>query len=55
MTGPPPREFTELLDIARGYQRSRALTVVAELGIADLLKGGRRSVADLATATGTHE
>ena len=55
MAAQPPQQFVELLDIARGYQWSRALTAVAELGIADLLEGGRRSVADLASATGTHE
>jgi hypothetical protein len=50
----PPREFTELLAVVRGYQRSRVLTVVAELGIADLLREGPRAVGDLAAATGTH-
>lgn len=36
-----------------GYQRSRALTVAAELGIADLLRDGPRGVDDLAASTGT--
>ena len=51
---PHPREFVDLLSIVRGYQRSRALTVVAELGVADLLGEGPRSVEDLATATASH-
>lgn len=50
---PPPREFIELTAIARGYQRSQALKVAAELAIADLLAGGPRSVEDLAAETGT--
>jgi hypothetical protein len=54
MDATPPREFTELLALVRGYQRSRVLTVVAQLGIADLLGDGPRSVDDLATATGGH-
>ena len=54
MDGAPPREFVELLEVVRGYQRSRALTAVAELGIADLLREGPRSSDDLAAATGTH-
>lgn len=54
MSGSPPIEFVELLGIVRGYQRSRALTVAAELGIADLLRDGPRGVDDLAAATGTH-
>jgi hypothetical protein len=49
-----PREFVELLGIVRGYQRSRAVTVVAELGIADLLRDGPLHVDDLAAATSTH-
>jgi hypothetical protein len=48
-------EFAELMGIAAGYQRSRALMVATELGIADLLRGGPRSVGDLAQATRTHE
>jgi hypothetical protein len=53
MAGLPPQEFVDLLAISRGYQRSRALTVAAELGIADLLRDGSRSVEDLAAATRT--
>jgi hypothetical protein len=54
MDGALPREFVELLAVVRGYQRSRTLTVVAELGIADLLRDGPRTCDDLAAATGTH-
>jgi hypothetical protein len=50
----PPQEFVELAAMARAYQRSQALAVAAELGIADLLGDGACSVDELATATGTH-
>lgn len=40
--------------LTRAYQRSRALTVVAELGIADLLGDDERSVGFLAESTATH-
>jgi len=48
-------DFAELMGIATGYQRSRALMAATELGIADLLRAGPRPVADLAQATRTHE
>ena len=48
-------EFRELMGIATGFERSRALMVAAELGIADLLRDGTRPSADLAQATRTHE
>ncbi len=51
----PAADFAELMGIATGYQRSRALAVASELGIADLLADGPRAIADLAQATGTHE
>ena len=54
MATPPPDEFVELMGVVRGYQRSRAVTVAAELGIADLLRDGPRSVADLAAAASVH-
>lgn len=44
-----------LLEIVSGAWRPYALGVVAELGIADLLAGGPRTVADLARETGTDE
>lgn len=37
-----------------GYRVSQALSVVARLGIADLLRDGPRSIDDLAAATHTH-
>lgn len=48
-------EFAELAGIIRGYQRSRAVTVAAELGIADLLRDGPRDVRDLARQIGSQE
>lgn len=54
MSDTPPSEYLDLLDMVRGYQRSRAITVAAELGVADLLRDGPRGVDDLAAATGTH-
>ena len=53
MSGSLPREFVELLTMVRGYQRSRAVTVAAELGIADLLSDGPRGVDELAAETST--
>jgi O-methyltransferase domain/Dimerisation domain len=38
-----------------GFQVSQALHVAAVLGVSDLLAADPRSVADLATATGTHQ
>ena len=49
-----PDALAELMAIVTGYQRSRALMIAAELGIADLLRDGPRSVDDLARATQTH-
>ncbi len=51
----PAAEFAELMGIVVGYQRSRALAVATELGVADLLRDGPRPIADLAQATQTHE
>ncbi len=48
----PQEEMTRLF---RGYWTSQAIYVAAELGLADLLDAGPRTVADLAAATGTHE
>jgi hypothetical protein len=53
MSGSVPPELVDLLAIVRGYQRSRAVTVAAELGLADLLSSGPRGLADLAAATST--
>ncbi|MDD7938999.1 methyltransferase [Actinomycetospora lutea] len=48
------QEYLDLLGIVRGYERSRAVTVAAQLGVADLLRDGPRDVASLAAATGSH-
>jgi hypothetical protein len=50
-TIPPPRA---LLQMAMGYWESQTVYVAAKLGIADLLKDGPRSSADLAEDTRTH-
>ena len=47
-------DYAQLLGIASGYQRARALMAAAELGIADLLRDGPLPVADLARDTRTH-
>jgi hypothetical protein len=49
--GPPPRAV--LLDLLAGSWRGRAVQLAAELGIADLLADGVRSVSDLARSTDT--
>ena len=51
----PVADFAELMGIATGYQRSRALMVATELGIADLLRDGPLPIAALAQAARTHE
>jgi len=43
-----------LLDLLRGYQVSQALAVAATLGLADHLRAGPQTSAQLADATGTH-
>jgi hypothetical protein len=48
-----PQEL--ILGIALSYLVSRSLHVAAELGIADLLKDGPKSVEELARATGAHQ
>jgi SAM-dependent methyltransferase len=47
--------YVRMLELIGGLQISRALAVVAELGIADQLAHGPRSSADLAQASQTHE
>ena len=44
-----------ILGLALGYLPSRGLHVANEMGIADLLKDGPRSIEDLACATGAHQ
>ena len=46
---------TEMIRLATGYQLSQAIFVAAKLGVADLLAGGPRNSAELASETGTHE
>ena len=50
-----PKHAVELLGLVNGFQISRAISVVAELGIADLLRAGPREISDLAGATGMHQ
>jgi hypothetical protein len=49
---PSPHEI--VLGMALSYLSARALHVATDLGIADRLRDGPRSVAELATATGAH-
>jgi hypothetical protein len=51
MSASPQGEIARMLT---GYWVSQALYVAARLGLADLVKGGPRTPADLAAATGTH-
>ena len=55
MADSAPKEFVDLVAISRGYQRSQALRVAAELGIADILSGGPLSVGELAATTRSHQ
>src|ERR1700694_2487134 len=50
----PSTPYDELIRLFRGYWLSRAIYVAAELGIADLLADGPRTVDDLAATTSTH-
>jgi hypothetical protein len=43
-----------MMDLLTGYWRAQAVNVAAELGLADLLRDGPRTPAQLAEATGTH-
>ena len=52
-TQPSPQEA--ILNLALGYLASRGLHVATELGIADLLKDGPKSIEELARATGAHQ
>jgi hypothetical protein len=49
---PPPRDA--LLQVINAFRASQAIYVAANLGIADLLEEGPKSVDELAEATGTH-
>jgi hypothetical protein len=46
-------EFTDLVAVVRGYQRSRAVSIAAELGSADLLRDGPVPIEELAHVTGS--
>jgi hypothetical protein len=50
----PSNPGEELIRLFRGYWVSRAIYVAAELGIADLLADGPRTVDELAATTKTH-
>jgi precorrin-6B methylase 2 len=43
-----------LLSLVTGYTSAQVVHVAVQLGLADLLADGSRSIEDLATATGTH-
>lgn len=51
MADAPPDVIRRLLS---GYWIAQAVSVAAQLGLADLVKNGPRAVPDLAKATGTH-
>jgi len=44
----------QMLDLITGYWVSQLVFVAARLGLADLLKGGPKTAAQLAASTGTH-
>ena len=50
----PTTPGEHLVRLVRGFWVSQAIYVAAELGIADLLAGGPRTVDDLASAAGAH-
>lgn len=54
-TDPHPSPQEVILGMALGYLVSRSLHVATELGIADLLKDGPKSIEELARATGAHQ
>jgi O-methyltransferase domain/Dimerisation domain len=52
---PTPEDLRELVGLIKGYRISQAIYVVAELGIADLLKhSGKTSADELAAETRSH-
>jgi hypothetical protein len=53
-TRPAPSPVEVIMNMALGYLISRSLHVATELGIADLLKDGPKSVDALASSTGAH-
>src|SRR5262249_60029934 len=53
-TPPSPSPVDVVMGMALGYLISRSLHVSTELGIADLLKDGPKTVEELASSTGAH-
>lgn len=53
-TRPGPSPVDVVMGMALGYLVSRSLHVATELGIADLLKDGPKTVEELASSTGSH-
>ena len=52
---PPPMDAREaLLKIVNGYMLSQCVYVAAKLGVADFLRQGPKTPAELAAATGVH-
>src|SRR5262245_33989094 len=51
---PTPEDLRELVRLIGGYRISQAIYVAAELGIADLLKPGAKTVDELAEETESH-
>ena len=49
-----PSPVEVIMNMALGYLVSRSLHVATELGIADLLKDGPKTVEELASSTGAH-
>src|SRR5205823_3634494 len=54
MSAWPSTPVEKLTRLFRGFWVSQAIYVAAQLGLADLVADGPRSVADLASATGAH-
>jgi hypothetical protein len=54
-TTPAPAPDAVLFEMLAGFMKAKAVQVAAELGIADLVGDGSRSVAELAAATGSNE
>ncbi|HET9527010.1 MAG TPA: methyltransferase dimerization domain-containing protein, partial [Pyrinomonadaceae bacterium] len=44
----------QMLQIITNFWTSRAVFIIARLGVADLLKSGPKSAEELAESTGTH-
>ena len=53
-THPTPSPVEVIMNMALGYLVSRSLHVATELGIADLLKDGPKTIEELASSTGAH-